>query len=134
MAVNTPQAGSITRSFLCAADVSTLGGYIVSLDEATANTVALGTPALREEQVGVIVDGGTGANTPVSVCIRGVARVVAAEAIDIGQGVFTDAAGKAIGESGDGSHLIGRTLEAAAADGDMIMIDVGYFVPGAIIA
>ncbi len=57
----------------------------------------------------------------------GTSKVVASAAIAIGAFVTTTAAGKAVTTTTAGNHVIGRALEAAAADGDIIEIQLMQF-------
>jgi hypothetical protein len=132
MAVNTPQNGSIVVTFLCAADMSSNQGKIVRIVKDTANTVALcvgpdsgDTAANVKYMIGVIVDGGTGANTPISVCIAGVARVQAGAALEFGDYISCDADSQGVTANGDQARYIGQALEDGAADGDLFLCRIG---------
>ena len=132
MAVNTPQNGSVVVTFLCEADVSSDQGKIVRIVKDTANTVALcvgpdsgGTQANVKYMIGVIVDGGTGANTPISVCIAGVCRVQAGAALEFGDSITSDADGQGITSNGDQARVVGQALEDGAADGDLFLCRIG---------
>lgn len=61
-----------------------------------------------------------------AVQVAGVARVVAGAAFAVGDPIKSDAAGKAIKQTGEAVgvqvHVIGMALEAAAADGDQVEI------------
>ncbi len=67
-----------------------------------------------------------------AVQVAGVARVVAGAAFAIGDPIKSDAAGKAIKQTGEAAgtqvFVIGRALEAAAADGDQVEILITPFV------
>ena len=122
MAVNTAQAGSTVRTFLCAADLSEKQGYIVSYLNPTDNTVELTTDADGIKMMaGVVVDGGTGANTPVSVCIAGVCRVFMVEAAEPGDGVRPQGAAKGSANNAADAAKIGRLLETSAANSLSLM-------------
>lgn len=54
----------------------------------------------------------------------GTTKVVASAAIAIGAWVTSTAAGKAVTTTTDGDVVVGRALEAAAADGDIIEIQM----------
>ncbi len=57
----------------------------------------------------------------------GTSKVVASAAIAIGAYVTSTAAGKAVTTTTAGNVVIGRALEAAAADGDIIEIQLTNF-------
>ena len=57
----------------------------------------------------------------------GTTKVVASAAIAIGAFVTTTATGKAVTTTTAGDHVVGRALEAAAADGDIIEIQLMQF-------
>jgi uncharacterized membrane protein YphA (DoxX/SURF4 family) len=57
----------------------------------------------------------------------GTSKVVASAAIAIGAYVTTTALGKAVTTTTAGDVVIGRALEAAAADGDVIEIQLTHF-------
>ena len=59
-------------------------------------------------------------------CYRhmGTTKVVASAAIAIGARVTSDAAGKAVTTTTNGNIVVGTALEAAAADGDIIEIQL----------
>lgn len=132
MAVNTPQNGSIVVTFLCAADMSSNEGKIVSIVKDTANTVELCTAAAGKIKymIGVIVDGGTGANTPISVCIAGVCRVQAGAALEFGDYITSDGDAQGITSNGDQARVIGQALEDGAADGDLFLCRIGVTALG----
>jgi len=126
MAVNTPQAGSTVRTFLCAADLSSSQGYLVSIVPGTPNTVQLGTAgaAVQKYLAGIVVDGGTGANTPVSVCVSGVCRASSGDAnVEYGDFITSDAAGQGTTSNGDQARVVGQALEDGA-DGELFLINV----------
>jgi len=54
----------------------------------------------------------------------GLSKVVAGAAITLGTEVISDAAGKAIATATAGDRILGVAEEAAAADGDVITIDM----------
>lgn len=54
----------------------------------------------------------------------GTTKVVASAAIAIGEEVTSTSAGKAVTTTTDGDFVIGRALEAAAADGDIIEVQL----------
>jgi len=57
----------------------------------------------------------------------GTSKVVAAGAIAIGDWVTTDSAGKAVATTTDKDTVVGRALEASAADKDVIEILLMHF-------
>lgn len=57
----------------------------------------------------------------------GTSKVVASAAISIGDWVTTTSAGKAVATTTDKNVVIGRALEAATADGDIIEIQLSIF-------
>lgn len=136
MAVNTPQAGSTTQTFLCAADLSSSQGFLVSIVPGTPNTVQLATDgaAVRKYLAGVVVDGGTGANTPVSVCIKGVCRVSSGNAnVEYGDMITSDAAGQGTTGNADGTVVVGQALEDGA-DNDLFLCNIQIAALGAAMA
>lgn len=54
----------------------------------------------------------------------GTSKVVASGVVAIGDWVTSDAAGKATATTTDGDVVIGRALEAAGADGDIIEVQL----------
>ena len=58
---------------------------------------------------------------------KGTSKVVASAAIAIGAYVTTTNAGKAVTTTTQGNKVIGIALEAAAADGDIIEIQLVHF-------
>lgn len=83
------------------------------LDLAVTNTInALGV--LTDD----VADGSATAK-PVSVAISGVCKVVAGAACAAGLPVMVTTGGKVIAAT-TGKHIIGITLETAAADGDIV--------------
>jgi hypothetical protein len=128
MAVNTPQGGAITRTFLAVADLSAKQGYLVSIVPGTENTVILATDnndgaGGRQFLAGIVVDGGTGANTPVSVCIGGVCRANAGAVIAYGDFVTSAADGQATNGSADGTAVIGQALEDSVVN-ELFLVNV----------
>ena len=67
------------------------------------------------------------ADEPALYRFLGTSKVVAAAAISIGDWVTTDSAGKAVATTTNLQIVIGRALEAAGADGDIIEIQLGIF-------
>jgi hypothetical protein len=61
---------------------------------------------------------------PATYRFLGTTKVVAAGSISIGDWVTTDSAGKAVATTTDGNITIGRALEAASADGDIIEVQL----------
>lgn len=57
----------------------------------------------------------------------GTSKVVASGAISIGDWVTSDASGKATTTTTDKDVVVGRALQAAAADGDIIEIQLSIF-------
>ena len=133
MAVITPQAGSITRTYLCAADLSASQGFLVSYIKDTPNTVRLADDdnARRQMLAGVVVDGGTGANTPVSVCVSGVCRVSGGNAgIEFGDMITSDAAGQGTTGNADATRVVGQALEDGG-DGEFFLVNIQVAALGA---
>ena len=57
----------------------------------------------------------------------GTTKVVVAGVINVGAWVTSDSAGKAVATTTDKNTVVGRALEAAASDGDIIEIQLGIF-------
>lgn len=136
MAVNTPQAGAITKTFLCAADLSSSQGYLVAIVPGTPNTVQLADDnnLRRKYLAGVVVDGGTGADTPVSVCVSGVARVSSGNAnVEYGDMITSDAAGQGTSGNADTTRVVGQALEDGA-DNDLFLCNIQIAALGAAMA
>lgn len=57
----------------------------------------------------------------------GTTKMVASAAISIGDWVTTTSAGKAVATTTDKNVVLGRALEAATADGDIIEVQLGIF-------
>lgn len=111
------------RTFVAGEDLSSKKYYIAQLD--ASGNVEVGESA-TDLLVGVIQ------NKPESgkaALIRnaGTSKVVASAAIAIGAFVTTTSAGKAVTTTTDKDVVIGRALEAAGADGDIIEIQLGIF-------
>ena len=96
---------------------------IVQLD--SAGDIEVGESA-TDLLVGVLqtpaTDGGTALYR-----FLGTTKVVASAAIAIGANVTSTSAGKAVTTTTDKDIVIGKALEAAAADGDIIEIQLGIY-------
>lgn len=57
---------------------------------------------------------------------NGLAKMVAGEAIEVGDKVWTGAAGKVLDTHSTGAFLVGRAVTAAAADGDIILVQTCF--------
>jgi len=85
------------------------GGFIVNV----ANTRPWGV-CLDEPE--------SGDKASVQLLGFGLVKVVAGEAIEVGDKVWTGAAGKVLDTHSTGAFLVGRAVTAAAADGDLILV------------
>lgn len=99
------------------ADAAITQGQILKLtatgvDVATANTDALIGIAMTAAALGEMV----------SVRVAGVARVQASTSISIADRVTATTAGQAVTDTTDKHGIIGRALEAATAQNDMIAV------------
>lgn len=56
----------------------------------------------------------------------GLAKMVAGEAIEVGDKVWSGAAGKVLDTHATGAFLVGRAVTAAAADGDVILVQTCF--------
>lgn len=111
------------KTLLAGEDLSAKQFYIVQLDSSGNIEVGEGATDLL---VGVLQ------NTPESgqagrYRFAGTTKVVASAAIAIGANVTTTNAGKAVTTTTDKDVVIGRALQAAAADGDIIEIQLNIF-------
>lgn len=116
---------TITRS--ADADLSAKQYFLV---KATATGVAL-NDTLNGPVLGVLTNdpvAGKGA----AVQVQGTARVVAGAAFAAGDPIKSDAAGKAIKQTGEAVgvqvYVIGMALQAAGADGDQVDIHIRPYV------
>ena len=99
-------------------DLSAKEGFFVKYDSG-ANLAADPLISGAEKHLGVIAQGGGNTSTlPVTVVFSGEARVIAGEAIAIGDLISTTAAGKAQ-VAAAGEFVLGIALEAASGDGKM---------------
>ena len=111
------------KTKLASEDLSAKQFYIVQMDSSGDMEVAEGATDLL---LGVLQDkpesgqAGTYRHT-------GTTKVVASAAIAIGDWVTTTNAGKAVATTTDKDIVIGKALEAAAADGDIIEIQLSIF-------
>ena len=111
------------KTKLASEDLSAKQFYIVQMDSSGDMEVAEGATDLL---LGVLQ------NKPESgqagtYRFEGTTKVVASAAIAIGDWVTTTNAGKAVATTTDKDIVIGKALEAAAADGDIIEIQVSIF-------
>lgn len=94
--------------------------YIVQLDASGNIEVGEGATDLL---VGVLQNK-PAAGAPAIYRFGGTSKVVAAGVIAIGAWVTSDANGKAVATTTDGDITVGRALQAAGADGDIIEIQM----------
>ena len=111
------------RTGVAGEDLSSSKYYIVQLD--ASGDVEIGESA-TDLLVGVLQ------NKPASggaalYRFAGTTKMVASAAISIGDFVTSTAAGKAVTTTTDKNVVLGRALEAAAADGDIIEVQLGIF-------
>ncbi len=111
------------KTKLASEDLSAKQFYIVQMDSSGDMEVAEGATDLL---LGVLQ------NKPESgqagtYRFEGTTKVVASAAIAIGDWVTTTNAGKAVATTTDKDIVIGKALEAAAADGDIIEIQLSIF-------
>lgn len=114
------QIADFERTGTAGEDLSAKQYYIVQLDASGNIEVGEGATDLL---VGVLQ------NKPESgeaalYRFLGTSKVVASAAIAIGAWVTSTAAGKAVTTTTDGDITIGRALEAASADGDIIEVQL----------
>ena len=104
-------------------DLSAKQFYIVQMDSSGKMEVAESATDLL---LGVLQDKPESGQAG---CYRhqGTSKVVASAAIAIGDWVTTTNAGKAVATTTDKDIVIGKALEAAAADGDIIEIQLSMF-------
>lgn len=107
------------ESFISGADLSAHQWRIAYLSGARTVTFATGVTI---KSIGIIQDNVDAAGKAVNVRVLGISKVVAGEAMATpGTEVTSDAAGKAVAAATT-DFVVGRTLEASAADGDIISI------------
>jgi len=115
-----------TRTFVAGVDLSASQYCIAKLDTAVENQVNLATAA--SDPIAGVIDGfGTTGKAGDTVVIRKggfSAKVIASAAISIGDKVTATTAGQAVTTTNGGDFLVGRALQAAAAQGDVIEIEL----------
>ena len=74
--------------------------------------------AANTQSEGVLQNDPAAAGREAIVCVYGVTKCVAGEAISIGDAISTDTAGKAV-VSASGEFILGKAITAAGADGDI---------------
>jgi hypothetical protein len=74
--------------------------------------------AANTQSEGVLQNDPAAAGREASVCVSGVTKCVAAEAISVGDSIATDTAGKAV-VAVTGEFILGKAITAAGADGDI---------------
>lgn len=89
------------------------GGFIVNVANTRPWGVCIDEP-----------DSGDKASVQMLGC--GLAKMVAGEAIEVGDKVWTGAAGKVLDTHATGAFLVGRAVTAAAADGDIILVQTCF--------
>ena len=112
-----------TDSYVTAADLSAKKYYIGAVD--ASGNLALGS-AGTDFCIGVIQDGGTASGDIASVATEGIVMCVAGVAINEGDMITSGAAGKAASTTTANNKCIGMAVSAAAADGDLFLVDMSY--------
>lgn len=109
----------LQKGFTAAAELQ--GRRIVKLTGDNEVNVAT---AATDAPIGVTWVDGADANTSVAVVTHGIADIEASAAIARGDLVTAAAGGKAVTAATAGDNVIGRALDAAAADGDFIRVSL----------
>lgn len=114
------QIADFERTGTAGEDLSAKQYYIVQLSAAGAIEVGEGATDLL---VGVLQNK-PASGEPALYRFLGTSKVVSDGTPTLGSWVTTDSAGKATPTTTDGNITIGRALEAAAADGDIIEVQL----------
>lgn len=97
-------------------DLSTKQFYIVKLASDGQIDPA---GAANTQSEGVLQNDPSAAGREALVCVAGVTKVVAGEAIAVGDSIATDTSGKAV-VAASGEFILGKALTAAGADLDIL--------------
>jgi hypothetical protein len=104
---------TITTRHLLVQKGSADGGFIVNVANTRPWGVCLDEP-----------DSGDKASVQMLGC--GLAKMVAGEAVEVGDKLWTGAAGKVLDTHSLGAFLVGRAVTAAAADGDIVLVQTCF--------
>ncbi len=111
------------KTFNAGEDLSSSKYLIVQLDASGNAEIGEGATDLL---IGVLQNK-PASGKPALVRFLGTTKVVASAAIAIGARVTSTSAGKAVTTTTDKDVVVGRALEAASADGDIIEILLGNY-------
>ncbi|MGO9641308.1 MAG: capsid cement protein [Candidatus Acidiferrales bacterium] len=126
VATGGPTGPTTRRTYTLDANQTLTQGYGMiqgSLDESVANPTGAGQMA-----VGVVEFLPFGAETAVSIIVKGECDAVCSAAINAGQFVKMDANGAFVPSSTTGDFVIGRARTSCSTSGDHFILDVGPFV------
>lgn len=107
-------------TLVASTNLSTKQFFFVKLD--TNGQVAL--CGAGERGIGILQDKPSAQGQACRVRIRGGSLLKVAAAIAVNTPLKSDGDGKGVASSTDKDHVIAHTLEASAADGDLIAVDI----------
>jgi hypothetical protein len=105
----------IVETFEAGQDLSAKQYYIIKLASDGQIDPA---GAANTQSEGVLQNDPAAAGREAIVCVLGVTKCVAAEAIAVGDAISTDTSGKGV-VSASGEFILGKAITAAGADGDI---------------
>lgn len=94
-----------------------------------ADTVNVASNAVDEAMAGVLINKPDAVNRAASVAVRGEVKITAGGALTVNDLITTNGSGRAAAAT-SGDYIMGRVLETAGADGDIVRMRLEPYFNG----